>query len=100
MFVCAILGLYAAAQSKIIFTKEQVVYPSFLTSKIPWSKFSNVMLKDDVLTIDFINNKIFQSKIHPDSSSSINEIRFNEFCDQQIKFASVTSSEPEVTQHP
>ncbi len=57
------------------------------------------MLKDDVLTIDFKTNKIFQSKIHPDSASSINEITFNEFCAKQIKFASDTSSEPEVTRH-
>jgi hypothetical protein len=97
MFVCAILGLYASAQSKIIFTKDQVIYPSFPSSKIPWSKFSNVMLKDDLLTIDFKNNKIFQSKIHPDSAS-INEIRFNEFCGQQIKYSSDTSREPDVPQ--
>ena len=42
--------------------------------------FANVILKDNILTIDFKNNKLIQVEIE----NNINEIQFNEFARQQL----------------
>jgi len=41
---------------------------------------ANVMLKDNILTVDFRNNKLIQLEIE----GNINEIQFNEFAQQQL----------------
>ncbi len=47
-----------------------------------WDNFSNIVLKDGILTIDFKNNKLLQLDI--EEKNSFNEIQFNDFCDRQI----------------
>lgn len=73
-----------ALQTPIVNVNENnVIYPSFPKKKINWKDLSNLILKDDLLTIDFKNNKIIQQKI-AEASATINEKEFNEFCRQQL----------------
>jgi hypothetical protein len=44
-----------------------------------WEEFSNVILKDNLLTIDFANNNILQLEID-ESGEVINEAELNTFC--------------------
>ena len=44
-----------------------------------WQEFSNIVLKDNLLTIDFKNNTIFQVEIDS-SAAGINEDALNSFC--------------------
>jgi hypothetical protein len=44
-----------------------------------WEEFSNVILKDNLLTIDFANNTILQLEIE-NSGETINEAELNTFC--------------------
>ena len=44
----------------------------------PWSQFNNIILKDNLLTLDFKNNQLLQ--LEPDSTATINEQTFNDFC--------------------
>ena len=42
-----------------------------------WSEFNNIILKDNLLTLDFKNNKLLQLSI---SESTVDEYSFNTFC--------------------
>jgi hypothetical protein len=44
----------------------------------PWDQFNNIILKDNLLTLDFKNNQLLQ--LEPDSTTIINEQVFNDFC--------------------
>ncbi len=62
---------------------EQIVINTFFRKKYKWSVFSNVVLKDNLLTLDFKNNKVLQREIEP-HLSNVNEKEFNEFCREQL----------------
>jgi uncharacterized membrane protein len=63
--------------------KQMIYYPSFPKKEFNWNQLNNVLLKDEILTIDFKNNKLFQQNIDP-HLSRVNEAEFNEFCKQQL----------------
>ncbi len=44
-----------------------------------WAEFSNIILKDNLLTIDFEDNKILQLEVD-ETAKSIDEGAFNTFC--------------------
>lgn len=44
-----------------------------------WAEFNNIILKDNLLTLDFINNKLLQLSIS-DNSHTVDEYSFNIFC--------------------
>ena len=81
--VCALMGmLYHFSLQKLlfVFNNASVKKMNFPSSEYQWSGFSNVMLRDNILTLDFNNNKLIQCEIEND----INEVEFNEFAQQQI----------------
>jgi hypothetical protein len=47
-----------------------------------WNDFNNVVLKDNLLTLDFKNNKVLQ--LETEESTSIDEKVFNTFCAGKI----------------
>jgi len=51
----------------------------FKTVVFPWTEMDNVMLKDNLLTIDFKTNKIIQVEI-VESNRIVDETEFNLFC--------------------
>ena len=46
-----------------------------------WSEFNNIILKDNLLTFDFKNNKLLQLSIN---ESTVDEYSFNTFCSSFI----------------
>jgi hypothetical protein len=69
----------------IVYCSEQeIIYPSFPKRIISWSELHNILLKDELLTIDFKNNRLIQQYIEADLSR-VNEKEFNDFCNQQMK---------------
>ena len=56
----------------------------FKTILYPWQQMDNVILKDDLLTIDFKSNKIIQAEI-TESIETGEEKIFNEFCIKQLQ---------------
>ncbi|MGE9313531.1 hypothetical protein ACLOAU_17910 [Niabella sp. CJ426] len=74
-------GLYfiSTRKLKIIVSEEGVSYPTFPAKIIPWSEISNLILKDDILTIDLKNNKIYQHLVEY-TDNAANEPEFNDFC--------------------
>jgi len=60
---------------------ERIVINTFFRKRYEWNVFSNVVLKDGLLTLDFKNNKMLQREIiHQD----VNENEFNSFCREQL----------------
>lgn len=89
----------------ISLSAKTVTINRFFKKEYEWSDFNNIVLKDDLLTIDFSNNKIFQAK--PDWIESLSNNRqswndiedyhemekeFNEFCKQQLNVKHQTSN--------
>jgi len=68
----------------ILADTNKIIYPSFPPRSIEWNELSNVILKDDLLTIDFKNNKIIQQLIDK-TELPVNEKEFNDFCTKQLR---------------
>ncbi len=51
----------------------------FSTTLYKWSEISNVVLKDNLLTLDFKNNKLIQVAVD-EKHTTTNEQEFDEFC--------------------
>ena len=81
--VLGVLDVIARKKLFVRLDKNCVEYPSFILKRVLWKDISNVILKDDILTIDFKNNKIFQQLID-ETRTSVNEKEFNDFCRQQL----------------
>lgn len=80
----AVIGFYTYKQFKIIFSPDKISYPSFPNKTYLWSEVNNVMLKDNVITIDLKNNRLIQAVIEKESAVEIDEKKFNEFCQEQM----------------
>ena len=65
----------------VLFFDDRIVYPSFPKRTIQWEELNNVILKDNILTIDLKTNKILQNEI----LSPASEIDFNEFCASKLQ---------------
>jgi len=63
------------------FTNERIRQKNFPWKKYTWKQLSQVMLKDNILTIDFKDNRILQVAIE---NNDIAEPGFNEYAREQI----------------
>ena len=82
-FSCVLSGiLYHLSLQKLqfVFNDNFVKKMNFPQKAYSWDKLDNVMLRDNILTIDLKNNKLIQLEIE----SNINEIQFNEFAQQHL----------------
>ncbi len=83
-FICMILFLsYTISLQKIIYSFDTLVIKQkvFPWRKHQWNELSNVVLKDNLLTIDFKSNKIIQGEI---ANIAIKEEDFNDFAKKQV----------------
>ncbi|MCW3093690.1 MAG: hypothetical protein JWP81_4759 [Ferruginibacter sp.] len=66
------------------FTEEGIsIIKLFGGPVYPWHEFSNIILKDGILTLDFKNNKLLQLDIE-ENTPNTNEQVFNDFCKTHI----------------
>jgi hypothetical protein len=63
--------------------KSGITFNSFPKKHHPWNELTNLVIKDNIITIDYKNNKIFQKEIESDVSYDV-EKEFNHFCSQQL----------------
>jgi hypothetical protein len=85
MIILVIMGfLFKFSMQKIrfVFTRQNVTKTNFPKKEFDWNLFSNVMLRDNILTLDFKNNKLIQVEI--EDPDKINSIDFNEFAQSKI----------------
>jgi hypothetical protein len=73
-------------KTKLLFTETGVhLTRVFKTILYPWDKIENVILKDGLLTIDFLSNKLIQAEIAT-GAEQLNEDDFNLYCKQQLQY--------------
>jgi hypothetical protein len=85
VFILVILGvLYHLALQKLlfVFTSEKISKMNFPVKEFSWNMFNNVILKDNILTLDFKNNHLIQAEI--EKSGNINEKQFNSFAQSRL----------------
>ena len=54
------------------------------TTKYNWDEFENIIFKDNLLSLDFKNNKLIQLEID-EGWEEINVELFNEFCKKNLE---------------
>lgn len=83
LVIFLLLDLLANRKLMVKISEKEIVLPAIPLKNINWIELNNVILKDDLLTIDFKNNKLFQHLIL-NSDWDVDEKEFNEFCRQQL----------------
>jgi hypothetical protein len=68
---------------EIGFDNEEVAFNNFPEKHYSWKELRNVILKDNIITVDFKNNKLFQKETETDTAPEL-EKEFNEFCRQHL----------------
>lgn len=85
VLILVVLGVfYHLALQKLlfVFTVEKISKTNFPEKVYDWNMFNNVILKDNILTLDFKNNHLMQAEI--EKSQDINENQFNSFARSQL----------------
>jgi hypothetical protein len=92
-FIIGILLLLCGLTEKTImqkrefgFSKNKIQENGIFGRKINWSDLNRVVIKDDLLTIDFKNNKLLQCYVddEDDEEYEVEEDEFNTYCENQI----------------
>ncbi|MBA3675294.1 MAG: hypothetical protein H0W75_10150 [Chitinophagaceae bacterium] len=85
-----VLELIISTFCMLLFQKRSVYVNPFLIEykarpykRYKWNEISNIILKDNILTLDFKNNKLIQGEIE----TSVDENAFNTFAKQQLNKA-------------
>jgi hypothetical protein len=82
LVILGILYHFALQKLQFVFTKEKIVKMNFPVREFEWKTLNNVILKDNILTLDFKDNKLIQAEI--ERAQNINEQQFNSFAQSQL----------------
>ena len=78
----AFLEYQAKLSPEIGFSTDYIVFNGLFKRKYPWASVSQVMIKDGLLTIDFVNNRLFQKEIDSGDNEA-SEQEFNQWAENQ-----------------
>jgi hypothetical protein len=84
--IAAIVFAYEILKTKstAVFSTQNITLTKLLFKKIyNWAAIENVVLKDNLLSIDFKNNQLIQVEI-ANESAPVDEKNFNQFCKLQL----------------
>ncbi|MBN9383673.1 MAG: hypothetical protein J0H74_23145 [Chitinophagaceae bacterium] len=75
---------------EIGFDSDRVVINTLIRRRYDWSAFSNIVLRDGLLTIDFKNNRLLQKEVvdDPEDDDDADEKEFNDYCQARLLDAS------------
>jgi hypothetical protein len=82
--ILALLEYQAKYAIEIGFSDNEIVFNSLFKKRYNWKQFSNIVLKDGLLTLDFTNNRILQREVEDDEEDDADEDEFNEYCRNQL----------------
>ena len=64
--------------------KDGIIFPEIFKSRLySWSQFNQIILRDDLLTMDFANNRVVQLALSQ-SENEKNTMTFNAFCQENL----------------
>ena len=84
----AIAERFIKFPDEIGFTKEKVVRNTFPSKTYQWFEIENVIIRDNLFTLDLRNNKIIQKPLEETIAPEL-EKEFNEYCRQQLHFVDI-----------
>jgi hypothetical protein len=82
--ILALLEYQAKYSIEIGFSDNEIVINSLFKKRYAWSAFSNIVLRNGLLTLDFTNNRILQREVEDDEDDDADEDEFNEYCKKQL----------------
>lgn len=83
-----VMGLFEHQSKKdleIGFSDTVVMVNSIPRKSYEWNEFSNIILRDNLLTMDFANNKLLQRETVDDEEDDCDEDEFNDYCRRRLK---------------
>ncbi len=86
----ALMGLFerqAKMPLEVGFTDNEIVINTLVRRRYTWTDFNNVVLKDDLLTLDFKTNRLLQRET-VDEEGDAEEDEFNVYCRKQLQAVS------------
>ena len=88
MFIPFVFFALLEAQAKypleIGFSASGIVINTFIKKKITWNSLHSVILKDGLLTLDFLNNFLFQKEVLEEDEPDADEDEFNDYCRSKL----------------
>lgn len=82
--ILALLEYQAKYSIEIGFSDNEIVINSLFKKRYAWTAFSNIVLRDGLLTLDFTNNRILQREVEDDEDDDADEDEFNDYCKRQL----------------
>lgn len=82
--ILALLEYQAKYAVEIGFSEKEIVLNTLLKKRYNWNQFTNIVLKDGILTLDFTNNKVWQREVEDDEEDDADEEEFNQYCSEQL----------------
>lgn len=82
--ILALLEYQAKYSIEIGFSDNEIVINSLFKKRYNWASFSNIVLRDGLLTLDFTNNRILQREVEDDEDDDADEDEFNDYCKRQL----------------
>ena len=82
--ILALLEYQAKYSVEIGFADNEIVINTLFKKRYTWSAFSNIVLRDGLLTLDFTNNRILQREVEDDEEDDADEDEFNDYCKKQL----------------
>ena len=82
----ALMGLFerqAKMPLEVGFTDTEIAINTLIRRRYTWGDFNNIILKDDLLTLDFKNNRLLQRETI-DEEGDAEEDEFNDYCRGQL----------------
>ena len=82
----ALMGMFekqAKRPLEIGFSDNVIVINTLIRRKYGWADFNNIVIKDDLLTLDFKDNRLLQRETL-DEEGDAEEDEFNLYCAQQL----------------
>jgi hypothetical protein len=92
LLVMFLLESTAIRPIEIGFGSAYIWVNGLIPKKILWQDVSQVILKDNLLTIDFHSNRIWQKEVIDEEDPDAGEDEFNLFCQDQITLHATTRS--------
>ena len=80
LILFSVFGFYTNKDFKLEILKDEIVYPTFPKKHYQWNEVEQIILKDNILTIDLKNNKLMQFSLLEKENKGIDENVFNDFC--------------------
>lgn len=84
--IAGIMEKYLIVKKEFGFSSDGIVENGLLGRKISWNELSNVIIKDQLLTIDYKSNKLVQLETDNDEDDEydVDDDEFNAYCRNRL----------------